>query len=107
MAIEKKFEMGDRIRECRKQRNISQAELAEAINVSDNTISNMETGSNNVKLENVEKVADFFEVSLDYIVKGIGLTPVDDDLVKRYLRLSNEDKLKMISVMNTFYPEMA
>lgn len=106
MAIDKKFEMGDRIRECRKQKNMSQAELAEAINVSDNTISNMETGSNNVKLENIEKIADFFEVPLDYLVKGSGPTQIDDAFVNRYLNLSSVDKLKMLTVMNTFFPEV-
>lgn len=84
---------------------LSQAELAEKIGVSDNTISNMETGSNNVKLENIEKVADFFKVSLDYLVKGMGQAPADDKFVNRYLQLSAKDKKKMLLVMNTFFPE--
>lgn len=107
MAVDRRYEMGDRIRECRKQKKLSQADLAEKIGVSDNTISNMETGNNNVKLENIEKVADFFEVSLDYLIKGMGQAPMDDTFVKRYLQLSAEDKKKMLSVMNTFFPESA
>lgn len=107
MAVHKKYEMGDRIRECRKQKNLSQAELAEVIGVSDNTISNMETGSNNIKLENIEKLAEFFKVSLDYLVKGVGQTPADDAFVNRYLQLPLEDKKKLLTVMNTFYPESA
>jgi len=71
VADDKNFQIGERIRECRKLKKMSQSELAEAIGVSDNTISNMETGNNNVKLENIEKVADFFKVSLDYLVKGV------------------------------------
>ncbi|MGO5050924.1 helix-turn-helix domain-containing protein [Lachnospiraceae bacterium LCP25S3_G4] len=106
MTTEKKYEMGNRIRECRKLNKMSQTELAEAIAVSDNTISNMETGSNNVKLENIKKVADLFDVSLDYLVKGNGPTPITDIFVKRYLNLTEEDKLKMISVMNIFFPEV-
>ncbi|MFA9377315.1 MAG: helix-turn-helix domain-containing protein [Lachnotalea sp.] len=106
MTTDKNYEMGNRIRECRKQNKMSQTELAEAIEVSDNTISNMETGSNNVKLENIEKVADLFDVSLDYLVKGNGPTPSTDVFVKRYLNLAEEDKLKMISVMNIFFPEV-
>lgn len=107
VAVHKKYEMGDRIRECRKQKNLSQAELDEAIGVSDNTISNMETGSNNVKLENIEKLAEFFEVSLDYLVKGVGQTSADDAFVNRYLQLPIEDKKKLLSVMNIFFPESA
>lgn len=107
MAVDRRYEMGDRIRECRKQKKLSQADLAEKIGVSDNTISNMETGNNNVKLENIEKVADFFKVSLDYLVKGMGQAPTDDIFVDRYLQLSAEDKKKMLSVMNIFFFESA
>ncbi|MGB4660126.1 MAG: helix-turn-helix transcriptional regulator [Mobilitalea sp.] len=106
MVVDRRYEMSDRIRECRKQKNLSQAELAEIVSVSNNTISNMETG-NNVKLESIEKVADFFEVSLDYLVKGTGQAPLDDTFVNRYLQLSAEDKKKMLSVMNIFFPESA
>lgn len=107
MADNKNFQIGERIRECRKLKRMSQSELAEAIGVSDNTISNMETGNNNVKLENIEKVADFFKVSLDYLVKGVGQTPSDDDFLNRYNKLSQIDKKKMIEFMNIFFPETA
>lgn len=107
VAINKNFQMGDRIRECRKLKNKSQSELAEAIGVSDNTISNMETGNNNVKLENIEKVADFFKVSLDYLVKGVGQAPSDDDFLNRYNKLSQIDKKKVNEFMNIFFPETA
>lgn len=107
MTDNKNFQIGERIRECRKLKNMSQSELAEVIGVSDNTISNMETGNNNVKLKNIEKVADFFKVSLDYLVKGIGKAPFDDDFLNRYYKLSQTDKKKMIEVMNIFFSETA
>lgn len=107
VADNKNFQIGERIRECRKLKRMSQSELAEAIGVSDNTISNMETGNNNVKLENIEKVADFFKVSLDYLVKGVGQAPSDDDFLNRYNKLSQIDKKKMIEFMNIFFPETA
>lgn len=43
----------------------------------------METGNNNVKLDNIEKVADFFIVSLDYLVKGFGQAPSYDNFLIR------------------------
>ena len=104
MADKKNFQIGERIRECRKLKIMSQSELAEAIGVSDNTISNMETGNNNVKLENIEKVANFFKVSLDYLVIGAGKAPLDDDFLNRYNKLSQTDKKKMIGFMNIFFP---
>jgi len=107
VADNKNFQIGERIRECRKLKSMSQSELAEAIGVSDNTISNMETGNNNVKLENIEKVADFFKVSLDYLVKGVGQTPSEDEFLNRYNKLSQTDKKKMIEFMKMFFPETA
>ncbi len=107
MADNKNFQIGERIRECRKLKNMSQSELAEAIGVSDNTISNMETGNNNVKLENIEKVANFFKVSLDYLVKGVGQSSLDDKFLDRYNKLLQADKKKMIEFMNIFFPETA
>lgn len=105
MAYNKSFQIGERIRECRKLKSMSQSELAEAIGVSDNTISNMETGNNNVKLENIEKVADFFIVSLDYLVKGIGQAPSDDNFINRYNKLAQTDKKKMFEFISIFFPE--
>jgi transcriptional regulator with XRE-family HTH domain len=107
VTTNKNFQMGERIRECRKRKNMSQSELAEEIGVSDNTISNMDTGNNKVKLENIEKVANFFKVSLDYLVKGVGQAPSDDDFHNRYNKLSQTDKMKMIEFMNIFFPESA
>lgn len=97
--------MGERIRECRNLFNITQAKLAETIDVSNNTISNMETGNNDIKLDNVIKLADFFQVSLDYLIKGTGTAPADDYFINRYKNLSNTGKSQMKSVMNTFFPE--
>ena len=41
----------------------------------------METGSNNVKLENIGKVAECFKVSLGYLFNGIGQSYGDDDFI--------------------------
>ena len=67
----------------------------------------METGNNNVKLENIEKVANFFKVSLDYLVKGVGQSPLDDKFLNRYNKLLQADKKKMNEFMNIFFPETA
>lgn len=55
----------------------------------------------------LQKVADFFKVSLDYLVKGVGQAPSDDDFLNRYNKLSQIDKKKMIEFMNIFFPETA
>ena len=107
MTVQKRYEMGERIRECRKQRNLSQAQMAEAIGISNNAFSNIETGNSNATLENVKKIAEYFQVSLDYLTDGEERTLEDEIFIRRYLELSKEDRGKMMTVMNTFFPKLA
>lgn len=107
MTVQKRYEMGERIRECRKQRNLSQAQMAEAIGISNNAFSNIETGNSNATLENVKKIAEYFRVSLDYLTDGEERTLEDETFMRRYLSLSKEDRRKMITVMDTFFPKLA
>ena len=58
----------NRIRELRKQSRLSQQALADQIGVFRNTISNWETGYSQISLENAKKVAEYFEVTIDYLL---------------------------------------
>lgn len=60
-------EFKDRLKELRKSRDLSQAELAEKIGVSVGLIGMYENGQRNPSKEKMEVIADFFNVSLDYI----------------------------------------
>ena len=59
--------LGENIKQLRKEKNISQKELASLIDVSQRLISNYEDGSATPKVENLIKIADTFKVSLDYL----------------------------------------
>jgi XRE family transcriptional regulator len=58
----------NRIKELRKQARLSQQTLADQIGVFRNTISNWETGYSQISLENAKKVAEYFEVTIDYLL---------------------------------------
>ncbi|KAA9295071.1 helix-turn-helix transcriptional regulator [Streptococcus anginosus] len=58
----------NRIRELRKQSRLSQQTLADQIGVFRNTISNWETGYSQISLENAKKVAEYFGVTIDYLL---------------------------------------
>ena len=58
----------NRIRELRKKARLSQQTLADQIGVFRNTISNWETGYSQISLENAKKVAEYFEVTIDYLL---------------------------------------
>ncbi len=48
--------------------NVSQQALADQIGVFRNTISNWETGYSQISLENAKKVAEYFGVTIEYLL---------------------------------------
>lgn len=58
---------GDRLKELREDRNMNQDELASLVNLTRSAISSYETNTNVPSLEIAIKLADVFEVSLDYL----------------------------------------
>lgn len=61
--------MGEIIEELRQDRGLSQKELGKIINRSDSTISNYESDTYPPDIETLQKIADYFEVSTDYILR--------------------------------------
>lgn len=61
----------NRIKELRKNSKLSQIELAKIANVSNQAISAYESGTREPKKETWQALADFFNVSVDYL-KGYG-----------------------------------
>ncbi|MDV5973689.1 hypothetical protein FMV2238Y02_00570 [Streptococcus canis] len=59
--------MDNRIQELRKARHISQAELADAMSVTRQTIISLEKGRYNASLELAYKLAHFFQLSIEEI----------------------------------------
>ncbi len=57
-----------RIRDLREDSDKKQIELAKYLNVSQGTYSDYECGRVNVPVEQLIRIADFYGVSLDYLV---------------------------------------
>ena len=60
--------MKNRIRELREDRDLRQTDLAKATGIDQRTISNYETGKSNPDSYALIKLADYFNVSIDYLV---------------------------------------
>ncbi|MBQ9842247.1 MAG: helix-turn-helix transcriptional regulator [Clostridia bacterium] len=58
-----------RLRELRKARRISQLKLAIDLNTNQNTISRYETGEREPGIAELIALADYFDVSLDYLLE--------------------------------------
>ncbi|MDK2799436.1 MAG: hypothetical protein PWP27_810 [Clostridiales bacterium] len=57
------------IAKLRKEKNLTQHELAKALNLSRSTLSLYEINKNTPDIGTLIKIADFFEVSLDYLTE--------------------------------------
>ncbi len=63
--------LADSIQSLRKAKGISQEELAERVGVSRQAVSKWESGQSIPDLEKIISLSDFFEVTTDYLLKGV------------------------------------
>lgn len=59
----------ERIKELRQEKNLSQSVLAQKIGVSQKAIDYWERGTNEPKATYIVRLADFFDVSTDYLLR--------------------------------------
>jgi len=58
-----------RLKELRKNKGISQLKLAMDLSMNQNTISRYETGEREADYKTLIKIADYFNVSIDYLLE--------------------------------------
>ena len=63
-----KVKIGQFIADCRKDKKITQEQLAEKLNISKNAVSKWERGATTPTADKIVLLAKFFEVSSDYIL---------------------------------------
>lgn len=81
-------ECGKRIQRLRQERNLSQEQLAEKLNVSQNTIAKIECGLRRPSIDFLIELAEFFETSTDYIWLGVQAEDIEikreiDEMLER------------------------
>lgn len=88
------IELSQRIKELRKAKGYTQKELADFLSLAQTSVANYENGTRVPDTEKLQKLADIFEVSLDYLVgrkenkplqKNLRASAIIDDLYKTYL----------------------
>ncbi len=62
--------IGQFLKELRKEKNMTQASLAEVLNVSGRTVSRWETGNNMPDISLIVELAEFYQVSIPEIING-------------------------------------
>ena len=67
--------LADRIQQLRKQKGISQEELADRVGVSRQAVSKWESEQSVPDMDKIILISDYFEVTTDYLLKGIEPAP--------------------------------
>ena len=65
-----------RLKEIRKLKGISQLKLAMDLNTNQNTISRYETGEREPGINELIKIADYFNVSIDYLLERTNIPDI-------------------------------
>ena len=58
------------LKEIRKKKKYSQVKVALEMNMSRETLSRYETGARNPDIETLVKLSDYYNVSIDYLIRG-------------------------------------
>ena len=67
--------VGDRIKESRKKNGLSQKELGQKLNISQQMIAQLENSSAMPKIDTLQKIADALNIPLTYLLYGSIISP--------------------------------
>ena len=101
--------IGENIKRLRKQRGIKQQEIAALINMHRSNYSKIESGQREISVTALDKIADFFGLSVDEIIHMNGKIPeevrIEDksviEQVKLIEQLDQEDKDMLFRMIDT------
>ena len=101
-------ELGKRIQELRKQSGLTQAQLASKIEISHTQLTRYESKNIQPPADVLQRMANIFDVSIDYIVSGnksdkVEQTLKDAELIKQFKnldKLPEEEKNTILKVIN-------
>lgn len=98
---------GERIAKLRTNRNLSQSEIAKRINVAKSTLAMYETNKREPSFEITQRIADFYNVTVDYLLTGRtddpsptagpSIPPEANVFFYEWDKLSDEDKEKALA----------
>lgn len=75
-----------RLRDLREDHDLTQKELGEAINLPQRTYSSYETGNRMIPPEVLCALADFYGVSVDYLLRRTNIPETAEQLIRRRKR---------------------
>ena len=100
------MKLKENLRMLRKERGWTQAELAKKLKIRQYNISDYEIGRIEPNINTLIKLANAFEVSLDYLVGRNGEEDLENDDINKFINpISDPQILHLNSVLKTLRPE--
>ena len=99
------LKIGDKIAQLRKPKGWSQSDLAKAIDASREAIGKYERNDVVPSVEVAKKIADIFEVTLDYLVNDQAIPAFDKKVVQRIISieaLKEDDKGHLFAMIDAY-----
>lgn len=102
--------MENRIAELRKEKGLTLKQLGDILEIRDNTLSQYETGKRNPQLGLLQEIADFFDVSLEYLTKETNKRdyPANDEKdVIKIIKMLHSDEISIDNLSKITMLEVA
>ena len=102
-------ECGKRIQQFRKERGLTQEQLAEQFNISRRSVSRWETGSNMPDVGLLIEIADFFDVDIREIIDGERKSENMDkekETLKKVAEYADAEKVKLKKKVSNIFKWM-
>ncbi len=100
-----KLTMGDRIREARKHKELTQERLAELLDISVESVSHIERGSRLPSMQVFIKIIEVLNVSADYILRdsiSTGKLFGENALGSKIEQLSPKERIALEAIIDTY-----
>ena len=92
-------EIGNRIRQRRKELKLTQEKLSEILEITPTYISEIERGTGISSLATITKLSKVLKLDLDYLVFGISDTNIDKTFSKILNKIPKENQKLYIDIM--------
>ncbi|MEK4300885.1 helix-turn-helix transcriptional regulator [Oceanobacillus sp. FSL W8-0428] len=77
--------LGERLKKLRKQHSLSQKELSKKLEISRGAYAHYEVNKRQPDYETLKKIANYFNVSLDFLIRGNEFTNSSDEMYNKFL----------------------
>lgn len=95
------YDIGQRVRSIRISQGLTQAQLAESLDLSINFISEVENGKKGLSQDTICKICDVYDASADYLLLGKKTAYSSKTVIKIAENLSDEDLDTLIEYLTS------